>query len=376
MKKVSPQLKHVFAALLIMVFAFSTIILYPQVTDAFTVNYSSPLKVDLSSGDKNTSTGSPAYNYSPPSKVIDPIPSSNTDSGTSVTAPSSSPAAPGASTDRPITVTVNGSSYTYYSKTTGSSAAGNTGNVTTPEPTPAPTPPASKEPVEVEKDQPKVEKKVLASGTKYATDLYIYRSGKPGPTVMIVGGVHGNEPAGYKAAGNAKDYSVKKGTLIVLPQANKRAVAINKRYVSGEGDLNRDFPRTKSESPDNTLSKAIYNAVKTYDVDWLMDMHEGYDYYKNKSTSSVGQSLIYYPANSTKTIASKIVSNLNKGISTSSKKFSLLRYPVKGSLARSTGEFLDVNSFIFETCTKQKLSTRIDYQLKAANTLLAQLGMK
>ncbi len=215
----------------------------------------------------------------------------------------------------------------------------------------------------------------LAQGTKYATDLYIIDSGKPGPVVMIVGGVHGNEPAGYTAAAEITDWQIEKGTLLVLPQANKLADNKNVRYLSSVGDLNRDFPQSSKESADNTLSKAIWSAVKKYDVDWLMDMHEGYDYYKNSSSSSVGQSLIYYPNSSTKTMASKIVSNLNGGISTSYKKFSLLKYPVKGSLARAAGQYLGVHSFIFETCDNPGLSIRVNYQLKAAKTLLHELDM-
>ena len=30
--------------------------------------------------------------------------------------------------------------------------------------------------------------------------MYVINSGKPGPVVMVVGGVHGNEKAGYTAA--------------------------------------------------------------------------------------------------------------------------------------------------------------------------------
>lgn len=215
----------------------------------------------------------------------------------------------------------------------------------------------------------------LAKGTKYATDLHIIKSGKPGPVVMIVGGVHGSEKAGYNAARKLVDYKISRGTLLVLPEANKRAISINRRLVKGEGDLNRSFPKTAKESPKNTLARAIYQVVKDYKVDWLMDMHEGYDYYKNQSTSSVGQTLIYYPANSARSAVDIIVTGLNKDISSSYKKFSLLRYPVKGSLARSVGQFLGVRSFIFETSMKPSLSTRVDYQLKAARYLLNELNM-
>ncbi|MGI6453811.1 MAG: M99 family carboxypeptidase catalytic domain-containing protein [Syntrophomonadaceae bacterium] len=223
--------------------------------------------------------------------------------------------------------------------------------------------------------KPKIEKKTLAAGTKSATPLYIIRSGKPGPVVMIVGGVHGNEPAGYKAAAKVVNFDIKRGTLLVIPQANKRAIKIHRRYVRGVGDLNRDFPRTKRDSADTALARAIYKVVKDYDVDWLMDMHEGFDYYKNKRTSSVGQTVIYYPNKATYRVASKIVRTLNKNISGSYRKFSLLRYPVRGSLARAAGQNLGVHSFILETCDNPSLSVRVNRQLTAAKTMLKELKM-
>lgn len=225
-------------------------------------------------------------------------------------------------------------------------------------------------------DKQSVTVKKVASGTKYETELYVIESGKPGPVVMIVGGVHGNEKAGYTAAHKVADYNITRGTLLVLPEANKRAVDRNRRYVKGEGDLNRDFPTTKSGRADGVLSRAILKTMKNYDVDWVMDMHEGYDYSKKTTSSSVGQSIIYYPSSKMTPLAKDIVNSLNKNISTSYKKFSLLRYPVKGSLARSAAVACGANSFIFETCSKQKLSTRVNYQLKAVNMLLDDLNMR
>lgn len=216
--------------------------------------------------------------------------------------------------------------------------------------------------------------KTLAQGTKYATKLYVIKSGKPGPVVMIVGGIHGNEKAGYTAATKITKWKVDRGTLLVIPRANECAINLNRRYISGVGDLNRAFPRSSTAKGDTILARAIWSAVKEYKVDWLMDMHEGYDYYKSKSTNSVGQSLIYYPYK-TKATATKIVSTLNSSISSTYRKFSLLRYPVKGSLARAAGQFLGVRAFIFETCDNPSLSVRVNYQVKAAKTLLQGLNM-
>ncbi|MDD2620570.1 MAG: succinylglutamate desuccinylase/aspartoacylase family protein [Syntrophomonadaceae bacterium] len=217
-------------------------------------------------------------------------------------------------------------------------------------------------------------KETIATGTKYATDLFIIRSSNPGPVVMVVGGVHGNETAGYKAATLLKDYRIKNGTLLILPQANRRAVKSDVRFLCGEKDLNRCFPQSSSESADNILAKEIYRSVKKYKVDWLMDMHEGINY--SRLSTSVGQSIVYYPDTATRKVSQKIIKNLNKNISTSYKKFDLLTYPTKGSLARASAQFLNTNSFILETCSRQLLSNRINYQLKASGTLLAELGMR
>lgn len=220
-----------------------------------------------------------------------------------------------------------------------------------------------------------VSTKTLAAGTPYATTMYIIKSGNPGPVVMVVGGVHGNETAGYTAADKIKDTNIKSGTLLVIPRANNRAIERHVRYISGEYDLNRAFPAISSSNGINVLARSIYITVKDYDVDWLIDLHEGYDYSTNRSTDSVGQSLIYYPYSESSIMASKIVKNLNQGIASTYQKFQLLRLPIKGSLARSTGQYLGVRSMIFETCSKPALSLRVDRQLKAVNTLLSNLGM-
>lgn len=231
----------------------------------------------------------------------------------------------------------------------------------------APAQPAPKEPA--------FETEILAAGSKSATPLYVIRSSQPGPVVMVVGGVHGNEPAGYETARKIAKYSVKRGTLLVLPEANKLAIEAKRRYASGQSDLNRCFPQASGESPDTVLARSIYSAVKKYDVDWLIDLHEGYDYYKNP-TDSVGQTLIYYPNSGTAAKASFIVDSLNKDITSSLKRFTLLKYPVQGSLARSTGQFLGVHSMIFETCNDPALSTRVSYHTKAVDRLLEKLEMK
>lgn len=219
-------------------------------------------------------------------------------------------------------------------------------------------------------------KSVIAPSTKYATNVYTIKADQPGPTVMVVGGIHGNEPSGYTSASQIKDWSIKKGTLIVLPEANKRAIQENKRAATGEADLNRSFPQTNNGKAANVLAKEIYTVAKDNHVDWLIDLHEGYDYNKKSSTNSVGQSVIYQPSTAAAQVTKKIVTELNSNIQSANKKFTTLRYPARGSLARSAADTLDADAMIVETCTKDNLNTRVKYHQKAVEIVLKDLKMK
>lgn len=219
--------------------------------------------------------------------------------------------------------------------------------------------------------QVNVTTKILGKGTSWETPVYIIKGAKPGPTVWVSGGMHGNEPAGFKAALQVKDWKIDKGTLILIPELNKVGIEKNRRD-SGYGDLNRAFPQKTSESPDNIQAKAIWNEYLTFKPDYLLDLHEGYDY-NVQNSNSVGQSIIYYPSGNMKTYADALVSELNKSTS-SSKRFNVLCYPIGGSLARAAGVF-GTPSAIFETSTKDPLSTRIQNQLTAVKMLLNHAGI-
>jgi predicted deacylase len=212
----------------------------------------------------------------------------------------------------------------------------------------------------------------LAPGTKYATTMYIIETGKPGPVVLLTGGIHGNEPAGYEAAAQLKNLKITKGTLIVIPRVNQAAIQVEKR-AAADGNLNRLFPTTATAKVEHVLVREIMAVIDKYQVTWVLDLHEGVNY--SKKSDSVGQSVIYYPQDDTYTIARKIVNMQNKTITTATKQFSLLKNPVKGSLARSAAVLKGAHSMILETCTKDALNTRINYHVKSVKLVLSELGM-
>ena len=92
---------------------------------------------------------------------------------------------------------------------------------------------------------------VIAEGTRWEMAWRVHESGQPGPTVLVVGGVHGNEPAGASAAGQIQYWPVKRGRLIVVPRANGPGLKAGTRFLPGVSlktrDLNRDFQKTDSK---------------------------------------------------------------------------------------------------------------------------------
>ena len=62
-------------------------------------------------------------------------------------------------------------------------------------------------------------------GTNGDTDVYVLDSGKPGATGLVLGGTHGNEPAGYMTAILiVETRGANGGRLLVIPHANRSSV--------------------------------------------------------------------------------------------------------------------------------------------------------
>lgn len=114
----------------------------------------------------------------------------------------------------------------------------------------------------------------LREGTEEETPVYIIRADRDGPTAFVVAGLHGDETAGYQAAGLITDWTVDAGTLIVIPEAYRPAVESGTRY-GPDGDLNRDFPA--GEEPESPLAREIWAVMEEYDPDLVLDIHTAGD---------------------------------------------------------------------------------------------------
>lgn len=236
------------------------------------------------------------------------------------------------------------------------------------------------EPQEIQRSLIKTEG-TIGAGTS-SSNWYVVDSGVEGPTVLLVGGVHGNEPAGAWAAEQIRHWPIAKGKLIVLPRLNRLGLLAKTRWIPEHRndrnmrDLNRNFPIKGSSTPQpqTDLAVATWDFVVQHRPAWVLDLHEGFDFHRIND-QSVGSSVIAFP--SEEALAQDLVNYINQDIRPEI-HFDLLARngPAKGSLARACGEILDAKSFIFETTFKdQPISTRTRQHRKLVSTILHRIDM-
>lgn len=218
---------------------------------------------------------------------------------------------------------------------------------------------------------------LLGDGAAWETPFVVVDSMLEGPTLLIVGGMHGNEPAGAMAAEQIAGWRIARGRMVVVPRANVRALAANKRrtpdVAQERSDLNRQFP---AEGPPGTdLARALWSLVERSDPDMLIDLHEGYDYHE-ENPDSVGSTVITDRTEASRALGNSLIEAVNATINAAPKRFSLIGPPVSGSLARAAHDRLGIQAMILETTTKgQAAAFRTRQHRLLVHRLLTRLEM-
>lgn len=107
--------------------------------------------------------------------------------------------------------------------------------------------------------------------------VIIERSKKPGPTVLITAGIHGDEVNGVEIVRQiiAKGINKpKRGTIICVPVINVFGfINMNREFPDGR-DLNRVFPGNKSGSLASRVAHKLMKEIVPH-ADLILDFHTG-----------------------------------------------------------------------------------------------------
>lgn len=120
----------------------------------------------------------------------------------------------------------------------------------------------------------------LPSDTDISIEAHVFRSQKPGPVVLILAGVHGDEINGIEIVRNFmfnQDFnSISTGSLIVIPLLNVYGFINFDRYVPDGKDVNRSFPGTLNGSLASRIARTLTKYILP-NVDYIIDFHTGGD---------------------------------------------------------------------------------------------------
>lgn len=160
--------------------------------------------------------------------------------------------------------------------------------------------------------------RLLLAGTPQETPLVIRHSGLAGPALLVLGGVHGNEPGGWMAAEQVAAWPVTAGSLLVVPRANNIAIQGFVRTTDALGDLNRLYPGDPASAlPMERMAAEIVAAAGEFAVAVVLDMHESWAFYSGRSqngTAYLGQTVTAGVGPRNATIGAGIVERVNAGI--------------------------------------------------------------
>ena len=120
-------------------------------------------------------------------------------------------------------------------------------------------------------------KKIHIVLPEIAPQIYHIQGKTKGGKIIIIGGIHGNEPGAYKAADILSQLSIKRGEIFVIPRSNP--VSILDCVRGYNGDMNRKFMKILPKDPDYNnviFLKQVINEVKP---DAVLSLHDGFGFH-------------------------------------------------------------------------------------------------
>ena len=222
-------------------------------------------------------------------------------------------------------------------------------------------------------------------------DVFEYNNINFENTLLLIGGIHGNEQSGSifliglkKELDNNK-IDLKNTRIILLPYVNKCGLLMNLRNLLFFTDINRNF----TDNTKSTINIKILKYVKMItEADLIIDIHDGYDYHRINH-NSIGSTL-YASTPYALDFINAVYEPLNKTIDDPKKKFKLLTYDrdlisrdidryslmqkIEGTLDYYT--YMNKINYILIELTGQKNIQPIELRMSQLGTIFSEIFKK
>ncbi len=216
-----------------------------------------------------------------------------------------------------------------------------------------------------------------------------------GPTLFVIGGIHGNEPGSYFAAAVlAQNYQIEKGNLWIVPNLNHKSILMNSRGI--HGDMNRKFSDIPENDPDFDTVTEIKKLITDPQVDLILNLHDGHGFYRKEYKNTIfnpgawGQTCVIdqetldgdHPYKNLDQIALNISKELNNGLIEGHHYFDVrntnTRFDDEAMRHSLTFFAINHNKPAFAIETSKNLSTlheKVFYQLRAIECYMRYMGI-
>jgi len=144
-----------------------------------------------------------------------------------------------------------------------------------------------------------VDKKGNVAKTKlneFAFDI-IKKGVEDNNTLLVVGGIQGDEPGGFMAASIlSTHYDIKKGSVWIVPNLNFYSIIKSGRAPFG--DMNRKFADLNKNDPEYEIVERIKQYIVAKNVKLILNLHDGSGFYrpmfidKNHQPLKWGQTIV------------------------------------------------------------------------------------
>ncbi len=118
----------------------------------------------------------------------------------------------------------------------------------------------------------------LPSGTKIPLNAHLYTSGKEGPVLTLIGGLHGDEINGVEILRqmivSKRFEGILRGSIIVIPLLNLYGFINFSREVMHGKDVNRSFPGSSRGSLASKVARIITSEIIP-NSSVILDLHTG-----------------------------------------------------------------------------------------------------
>lgn len=210
------------------------------------------------------------------------------------------------------------------------------------------------------------------AGTRYQTPYFIKTGALAGPTIVVIGGLHGDEPAGYLAARQLRNWTVTRGKLVLVPDANRVAIEAKARFVGR--NMNRLFPGKNGGDAMQQLATQIWDLMRDSKPDLVLTLHESRGFHLD-DPKRYGQTFTYdFPA--LRPRFERVAARVNEGIPVRKQRFLQFIDPFPTCPTYAAWKYLRAPATSVETAKPLPLSRRIELQLGAVRGFFGEWGLE